>query len=92
LLSRSRAWLAGHRDDGRTALIVEQVQDVFPTVPSLALVHILVVTNERRFIFVDIIVACPTFALVFEGLDFVGNIELLVSKSTPFFVFLLQSC
>jgi hypothetical protein len=85
LLSRSRAWLAEHREDGRKAFGIEQVEDVFPAVPPLNLVHILVVTNERRFIFVDIIVTCLTCALVLEGLDVVGNINLFMSKRTPVF-------
>ena len=60
LLSRSRYWLLQHRDDGQVALSIYQLSDVFPIVPPTTLVHVLVVTEERMSVFVDIIVTCLT--------------------------------
>jgi len=54
---------------------MELVQDVFPCVPPRDSVHILVVTDERVFIFVYIIVVCLTCALVLEGLEDVGDLN-----------------
>lgn len=86
LLYRSRKWLAEHRDDGQQAYNANWVSELF-NVPDLPPdhVHILVVTDERRFLFVDIIVTCLTCSLVLEGLDFVGDIVELASNSTPAF-------
>jgi hypothetical protein len=58
LLSRSRNWLLQHRDDGQVARITSRLSDVFPTIPPPTLVHVLVVTEERTSVFVDIIVTC----------------------------------
>lgn len=46
-------------------------------------VHILVVTEERTFIFVDVIVTYLTCALVLEGLEDVGDLKAEALKSTP---------
>jgi hypothetical protein len=62
------------------------VCDVFPPVVPPDLVHVLVVTEERRFIFVDIIVTCLKCALVLDGLDDVGDINFLALRSTPLFL------
>ena len=70
----------------------QMVHDVFPSVPPPGSVHVLVATEERKFILVDIIVTCLTCALVLESLDDVGDIKFLAFRSTPVFVFLLQFC
>jgi hypothetical protein len=83
LLSRSRDWLRRNRGHGPIAQIPEKVSDVFPDgLPPGNMVHVLVVTEERTFIFVDAIVTCLTCALVLEGLEDVGGINVAL-KRTP---------
>jgi hypothetical protein len=59
------------------------VSTLFPPVPPPELVHMLVVTEERTFIFVDNIVTCLTCALVLECLDDVGSLEGRALRRTP---------
>jgi hypothetical protein len=59
------------------------VSRVFPHAPPSDRVHILVVTEERTFIFVDVIVTYLTCALVLEGLEDVGDLKAEALKSTP---------
>ena len=83
MLSRSRDWLRQRRDDGQRALRSDRLRDVFQWAPpDLALV--LVVTDERTSIFVNI-VTCLTRAPVLEGLDDLGDLISITLKRTLIF-------
>ncbi len=59
------------------------MSDFFPHVLPPNLMHVLVVTEERTFVIVDIIATCLTSALVLEGLDDVGDLNNRALKRTP---------
>src|SRR5260370_9493471 len=80
MLSRSREWLRLPRDDGRRVVDFDRLCDIFPSVAPPDLTPILVVTEERTSIFVDIIVTCLTCALVLEGLYDLGDLNSLALK------------
>ena len=56
---------------------------IFPDGPFPAnLVHVLVATEERTFIFVHVIITCLTCALVLESLDDVGEIGVALKRTS----------
>jgi len=81
VLSRSRDWLRQRRDDGQRALRSDRLCDVFQSGVPPDLAPVLVVTDERTSIFVNI-VTCLTCALVLEGLDDLGDLNSLALKRT----------
>ena len=83
MLSRSRDWLRLHLDDGRRAFTSSRLCNAFPSVPPPDSVHVLVVTEERTSIVVDIIVTCFTGSLILDGLYDLGYLNSLALKRTP---------
>ncbi len=81
MLSRSRDWLRLHRNDARRVYGIDRLRDIFPSAAPFDVALILVVTEERTSILLNI-VTCLTCARVLEGLDDLGDLNSLALKRT----------
>ena len=73
----------GDAGDGSSDMKDKKASNVFPDFPhGLApnVVHVLIVTDESKFVFVEIIATCLIYALIQEGLDNVGDLNYLAFK------------
>ena len=81
MLSCSQEWLLQHHNgDGPSNMKEKRASNVFPHGLAPNVVHVLIVTDESKFVFEEIIATWLMCTLVLEGLDYVGDLNYLALK------------